>query len=74
MYRLSKTNITILLPKEQFYVRVQIGLYKNVSSCVMNNGFTSAPFSLSREVRQGDLTPFLPIHHCTRNFGYTDKK
>ena len=38
------------------WVRV---LYNKVSSCVMNNGFTSGPFSLSRGVRQGIL--FLPI-------------
>ena len=38
------------------WVRV---LYNKVSSCVMNNGFTLGPFSLSRGVRQGIL--FLPI-------------
>ena len=32
------------------WVRV---LYNKVSSCVMNNDFTSGPFSLSRGVRQG---------------------
>ena len=35
-------------------------LYKNASSTIMNNGFTTGPFSLERGVRQGDpLSPDL---------------
>ena len=37
-------------------------LYKNASSVVMNNGYTTGPFSLGRGVRQGDpLSAYLFI-------------
>ena len=37
-------------------------LYKNISSCVMNNGMSSRYFSVSRGVWQGDpLSPYLYI-------------
>ena len=46
-------------------------LYKNISNCVMNNGFTTGPFTLSRGVRQGDqLSPYL--YNCVRNSSYKD--
>ena len=31
--------------------------YKNVSSCVLNNGFATSSFAVEKEVRQGDPLP-----------------
>ena len=37
-------------------------LYKNISSTVMNNGYTTAPFKIFRGVKQSDpLSPYLFI-------------
>ena len=35
--------------------------YQNISSCVVNNGFSTGPFDVvQRGVREGDLLP--PVH------------
>ena len=32
-------------------------IYNNISNCVSNNGFATAPFDIQRGVRQGDPIP-----------------
>ena len=40
--------------------------YKNVSSCVLNNGFATSSFAVERGVRQGD--PLCLIYYSIRSF------
>ena len=49
-----------LLKSFQFWPRFYPLEYKNIQSCVINNGFASDFFALERRVRQGDpLSPYL---------------
>ena len=42
------------------FIRWVMTLFKNIKSCVINNGLTTGYFALEREVRQGDLlSPYL---------------
>ena len=44
----------------EYFVQWIKTFYTDISSCVLNNGFTTDLFSLRRGVRQGDpLSPFL---------------
>ena len=44
------------------FIRCVSAFYKNIQSCVINNGITSDYFTLQRGVRQGDpLSPYLSV-------------
>ena len=40
--------------------------YNNISSCILNNSFSTAPFDVQRGVRQGDLLS----SYCLGDFNY----
>ena len=48
-------------------------LYNNASSCVMNNGFTTRPFVLSRGVREGGPLS-LPVYDSFGDLSYKDER
>ena len=48
-------------------------LYNNASSCVMNNGFTTRPFALSRGVREGGPLS-LHVYDSFGDLSYKDKR
>ena len=62
---LNRTFLVKVLQKFHFgtyFLQWIRTFYKNLSSCVLNNGFTTNFFSVSRGVRQGDpLSPLLFI-------------
>ena len=44
------------------FIQWILTFYNNISSCVLNNGFSTQPFAVERGVRQGDpLSAFLFI-------------
>ena len=48
--------------------------YKNITSTVMNNGYTTTPFQILQGVRQGDPLFFIFIHNMFGNFCFAVAK
>jgi len=52
-------------------IRWVMTFYKNIQSCVINNGITSNYFTIPRGVRQGDpLSPYQVIENALISFVY----
>ena len=49
-------------------------LYNNASSCVMNNGFTTGPFVLSKGNKAGRSPLSLPVYTSFGDLSYKDKR
>ena len=49
-------------------------LYNNASSCVMNNGFTTGPFALSKGSKAWRSSLSLPVYTSFGDLSYKDKR